>query len=139
MKLNDLFTRKVVTAGPEDSLASVARKMKEHNIGSVVITEWERPVGILTDRDIALALGADGRSRQSPAREVMTPHVVAVPEDTGIFTATKYIRECGVRRLPVVDREDHVVGLVSVDDLLLCLATELSNLTDGIEHETVTR
>lgn len=137
MKLNDLFTRTVVTAGPDDSLASVARKMKEHNVGCVVVTEWGRPFGIITDRDLGLALGAEGLSRQTPAREVMTSHVLAIPEDTGIFTATKYIRECGVRRLPVVDREDRVVGIVSLDDLLMCLATELSNLAEGIEHETV--
>jgi CBS domain-containing protein len=135
MKLNDIFTRSVVTAGPEDTLAAVATRMQEHNVGAVVIVEGGRPVGIVTDRDLALALGARGVARTSPARQVMTGHVVAVPADTTVLAATKYIRECGVRRLPIVDAEDRVVGLVSLDDLLRVLAKELHNLAEGIKHE----
>jgi CBS domain-containing protein len=135
MKLNDLFTRDVVTAGPDEALAGVARRMQDHNVGTVVIVEDARPVGIITDRDLALALGARGLSPQAPAREVMTRHVLAVPEDTGVFTATRFIQESNVRRLPVVDREDRLVGLVSLDDLLRWLARELSNLAEGIGPE----
>jgi CBS domain-containing protein len=135
MKLNDLFTRNVVTAGPDEALAGVARRMQDHNVGTVVIVEAGRPVGIITDRDLALALGARGLSPQAPAREVMTRHVLAVPEDTGVFTATRFIQERKVRRLPVVDREDRLVGLVSLDDLLRWLARELSNLAEGIGPE----
>src|SRR5262245_21725108 len=89
MKLNDVFTRTVVTAGPEDTLASVARKMLEHNVGAVVVLEYQRPVGILTDRDLALALGARGVSPQARAQEVMSRHVLAVPEDTEVYAATQ--------------------------------------------------
>jgi CBS domain-containing protein len=135
MKLNDLFTRNVVTAGPDEALAGIARRMQDHNVGTVVIVEAGRPVGIITDRDLALALGARGLSPQAPAREVMTRHVLAVPEDTDVFTATRFIQERKVRRLPVVDREDRLVGLVSLDDLLRWLARELSNLAEGIGPE----
>ena len=135
MKLNDLFTRNVVTAGPDEALAGVARRTQEHNVGTVVVIEGARPVGIITDRDLALALGARGLSPQAPVREVMTRHVLAVPEDTGVFTATRFIQERKVRRLPVVDREDRLVGLVSLDDLLRWLARELSNLAEGIGPE----
>jgi CBS domain-containing protein len=135
MKLNDVFTRSVVTAGPGEPLAAVARLMQEHNVGTVVIVENERPVGILTDRDLGLALGARGVSPQAPAQQVMTRHVLAIPEDTSIFTATRYIRDREVRRLPIVDREDRLVGIVSLDDLLRVLARELYNLAEGIRHE----
>ena len=135
MKLNDLFTRAVITAGPDEALAGIARRMQEHNVGTVVVVEVGRPVGIITDRDLALALGARGLSPQAPAREVMTRHVLAVPEDTGVFTATRFIQDRKVRRLPVVDREDRLVGLVSLDDLLRWLARELSNLAEGIGPE----
>jgi CBS domain-containing protein len=135
MKLNDLFTRSVVTAGPDEALAGVARRTQEHNVGTVVVIEGARPVGIITDRDLALALGARGLSPQAPVREVMTRHVLAVPEDTGVFTATRFIQDRKVRRLPVVDREDRLVGLVSLDDLLRWLARELSNLAEGIGPE----
>jgi CBS domain-containing protein len=135
MKLNDIFPQRVVSAGPEESLAAVALRMQEHNVGTVVIVEGQRPVGIITDRDLALALGVKGVSPQSPARKVMTRHVQAIPEDMGIFTATNFIKELGVRRLPIVDSEDHLVGLVSLDDLMRFLVRELSNLAEGVRHE----
>jgi CBS domain-containing protein len=135
MKLNDLFTRNVVTAGPEEALAAIALRMREHNVGTVVIVEDRRPVGIITDRDLALALGARGLSPQAPVREVMTRHVLAVPEDTDVFTVTRFIQDRKVRRLPIVDGEDRLVGVVSLDDLLCWLARELSNLAEGIGPE----
>lgn len=139
MKLNDIFTRSVVTASPKDTIATVALKMQEHNVGTVVIVESRRPVGIVTDRDLALALGARGVSPQMPVREVMTEHVLSIPEDASIYTATKFMREREIRRLPIVDQEDHVVGIVTMDDLLRCLGRELYNLAEGIEHEMENR
>lgn len=136
MRLKDLFKKPVITAGPQDSLTEIVRRMQEHNVGTVIITENQRPVGIVTDRDVALAVAARGVSPQVPVREVMTRHVLAIPEDMGIFTATRFIQERGVRRLPIVDGEDRVVGIVSVDDLLQCLSRELHNLAEGIELET---
>ncbi len=139
MKLSDHFTKQAVTAAPGDSLASVAHKMEEHNVGAVVVAEERRPVGIVTDRDLALALGAHGMSPKAEVSKVMTRHVVAVPEDTGIFTATRYMRECGVRRLPLVDEADRLTGMVTLDDLLECLGAELFNLAKGIESEVKVR
>jgi CBS domain-containing protein len=135
MKLCDLFTKDVVTAGPAETLASVARQMSERNVGAVVIVEDRRPVGLVTDRDLAIALGVRGMSPQTQVQQVMTPHVLAVPEDAGIFAATTYLRERGVRRLPIVDREDRLVGIVTLDDLLRCLARELYNLAESIKGE----
>jgi CBS domain-containing protein len=139
MKLNDIFTKVVVTAGPGASLSSVARLMRDHNVGAVVIVEERRPVGIITDRDLALALGANEMSADAPAEKVMARHVLAIPEDTGIYTATRFLRERRVRRLPIVDAEDRVVGMVSLDDLLRVLAGELCNLAEGIKQEMEVR
>jgi CBS domain-containing protein len=135
MKLCDLFTRVVITAKPEESLKAVALRMQEHNVGAVVIVQGDRPVGMVTDRDLALALGADGVPPQEQVQKVMKRRVLAIPEDTGVFTATKYMRECQVRRLPIVDREDRLVGIVTLDDLVPCLGGELWNLVEGIKLE----
>jgi CBS domain-containing protein len=135
MKLNDMFTRNVITARPEDTLATIALKMQEHNIGTVVIVKERRPVGIVTDRDLALALGAQGFNPQTQVQKVMTLHVLAIPEDTGIYSATRFMRERKVRRLPIVDREDRLVGMVTLDDLLHFLGEELFNLAEGIKEE----
>jgi CBS domain-containing protein len=135
MKLNDLFTRNVVTGGPEETLAGVAFRMQEHNVGTVVIVDKQRPVGIITDRDLALALGAQGLSPETAVRKVMSQHVLAIPEDMSIYTATRFMRDRQVRRLPIVDREDHVVGIVTLDDLVRFLGRELYNLAEGIKQE----
>src|SRR5579871_2972638 len=91
MKLNDIFTRSVVSATPEENVATVALKMQQHNVGTVVIVENQRPVGIITDRDLALALGARRVSPQTEVQNVMTPHVLAISDDTSIYTATKFM------------------------------------------------
>jgi CBS domain-containing protein len=139
MRLSELFTKGAITAGADETLTAVARRMHEHNVGTVVIVEDQRPVGIVTDRDLALALGARGVGRQAKVQSVMTHRVLAIPDDTGVLAATKYIRECGVRRLPIVDAEDRVVGMVSLDDLMELLARELSNLAEGIKHEVAVK
>jgi CBS domain-containing protein len=136
MKLNDIFTRNVLTAGPGETLAAIALQMQEHNVGTVVIVEKERPVGIITDRDLALALGARGVSPQAEVQEVMTRHVLAIPTDTSIYTATLFMKEREVRRLPIVDRADRLVGIVTLDDLLRFLGRELYNLAGGIKRES---
>jgi CBS domain-containing protein len=135
MNLNDIFTKSVVTGRPEETLATIALRMQKHNVGTVVIVKDQRPVGIVTDRDLALALGAQGISPQAAVQKVMTQHVLAIPEDTSVYAATKFMREREVRRLPIVDREDRLVGIVTLDDLLRFLGRELYNLAEGIKHE----
>ncbi len=139
MKINEICHKPVIVAAPTDSLATLAKLMHEHNVGAVVVLQEERPVGILTDRDLALAVGAQGASLQTPVAKIMTRKVLAIPEDTDVFSASRYILECGVRRLPVVDRTDRVVGMVSLDDLLRLLGRELFNLAEGIKREMVVK
>lgn len=139
MKLSEIFTKKAITAGPQDTLASIAKTLKEHHVGAVVIVNEGRPVGIVTDRDLALALGVEGFTLQTPAQEIMTRHVLAIPDDSSILAATQFIRECRVRRLPIVDSQDCVVGMVSLDDLLRLLVRELYNLGEGIKGEVEVR
>ena len=136
MKLNDLFTRAVVTAKPDEPVSAIARRMQEHNVGTVIIVEDQRPVGIITDRDLALALGTERARPASPASAVMSRHVVAIPSDADVYTAARFIRESEVRRLPIVDHDDRVVGLVSLDDVLQVIARELYDLAEGIRRET---
>jgi CBS domain-containing protein len=135
MKVSEVCSRGAVSAPPEATLAAVARQMQHHNVGAVVVLADGRPVGIVTDRDLALALGARGASPLAPVEMVMTRRVLAVPQDADVLTAARYIRECGVRRLPVVDGEDRVIGVVSLDDLLRLLARELTDLAEGIRRE----
>jgi CBS domain-containing protein len=129
----------VVTVPPRETLAKVAKLMEKHNVGSIVVAEQERPVGIVTDRDLALAVCVRGVSPDESVQEVMTCPVSTIRGDEGIFDATRQLMELGVRRLPVVDNLERLVGLVSLDDLLLLLSRELQNIAEGIRTEVAVK
>ena len=133
--LADRFAKEVVTAGPLDSLGRVGTLMLEHNVGTVVIVEKSKPVGILTDRDLALALGARGCATDTPSQEVMSKPVTTIHQSKGVFDATEYMMGYEVRRLPIVDDDNRLVGLVSMDDLLQLFGRELHHLAEGIKPE----
>jgi CBS domain-containing protein len=109
--------------------------MEEHNVGAVVLAENRQPVGILTDRDLALQVAARGVSPQASAARVMSTPVQTAGRDDGIFDTTRSMMESGKRRLPVVDDDGRLVGIVTLDDLLRVLSRELSNLVDSIRSE----
>lgn len=135
MKVKSLFAKPVVHVGPKATLQKVARVMKERNVGAVVVTEQERPVGVVTDRDIAMALCDRGFRPDAPAQQVMTAPVETLGEDDGVHDATRRMLDLGIRRLPVVNAAGNLVGMVSLDDLLLLLSRELNEMAEGV-HPT---
>lgn len=135
MRLDSVFPKRVVTAGPECSLSQIAELMQEHEVGTVVITDRERPVGIVTDRDLALELGTGRVIRTEAVRVIMTRPVATINCHEGILAATRHICDNAVRRLPIVDDDGRVVGLVSFDDLIVLLGREIGNLTGGVNRE----
>ena len=137
MRLDSAFPKRVVTADPDCHVSQIADLMEEHGVGTVVITERERPVGIVTDRDIALELGSGRVVRSEPVRVVMTTPVATIGCHEGIFAATRRLNDNGVRRLPIVDDNGRVVGIVSLDDLFLLLGREIGNLAGGVWQEVV--
>jgi len=129
------FTKPVLTAPPNETLAGVADLMAQRNVGAVIVTDHHHPVGIITDRDLALALALRGATPQTPVAQVMTTPVETILAHDGVFEATQVMRERNVRRLVVVDAEEEIVGIVTLDDLLRLLSRELSNLVAAIEPE----
>jgi len=133
----DLIIEGVETAGPSTTLEALAVRMDDAGIGSIVIEEDMRPVGIVTDRDITVkGTARDVDPAQATAEDVMTPDPVVVPEDAGLLDMTRVMRDRSVRRLPVVDEDRRLVGIVTHDDVLRLLGRELDNLTQVVEAET---
>jgi CBS domain-containing protein len=121
------FTRKeVVTAQPDETAAEVAEKMRSHHVGAVVIVDLGRPIGIITDRDVALRVVGEGRTTETPIREVMSSDLVLAHHDDTLDHIVIRMRQTGVRRLPIVDGDGALIGLVSLDDLFVLLSGELS-------------
>jgi len=135
----DIFARNLVTVGPEEPVSWVALQMREYDIGTVVVVEDQKPIGIVTDRDLALALGIRDISPQVAVKSVMTTPIRTIPDSAGIFAATQCMSDARVRRLPIVNEQGRLVGIVSLDDLMWLLGRELYNLADGIKHQTQLR
>lgn len=132
MNLGQQFRSEVVTAAPSDSIDRVVWKMKDQNVGAVVVVEDNKVVGIVTDRDVALNLGLGEVKTETPIEQIMKRDVETIWEDQGVFNATQYFMGHKVRRLPIIDRDDHLVGMVTVDDIFALLAQELKNLSEAV-------
>ena len=117
----DVMTRNPVSARPEDTVASVARLMKENDIGPVPIVENQkskRLVGIVTDRDLALKVVAEGRDPETtPVKQVMTTTVITCHDDDDIETALDAMSTQQLRRIPVVDDGNMLLGIIAQADI----------------------
>jgi len=127
MILKELFREQseVVTLTLDDRISDAAELMRRENVGSVVIVDDRQIVGIITDRDIALSLALGAASPDSFVGEVMTKGVATINETMSLLDATRFFRSVRVKRLPVVNGENQLVGIVSTDDVLAVLAREL--------------
>ena len=135
MSLGELCDTDVVTTTPETRVSDVARMMRDRHVGSIVVVDGKRPVGILTDRDLAIRVVASGLAGETLVRDVMTSDPVCARDDSGLADAAQLMREHGVRRLPVLDAAGELVGVVTLDDLLALLGEELSSLAAAVGHE----
>jgi CBS domain-containing protein len=127
------FARAVVVASESDPIAVVARKMRDAHVGSIIVTREDRPIGIITDRDLALRIVAEERNATTTrVSDVVTYGVFTIKESDQIETAVRSMREHGVRRLPIVDDDGRIVGIVTADDLVVLLSKEFSGLADGV-------
>jgi CBS domain-containing protein len=118
MKVKDVMTTSVECVRPETTLQEAAAKMKSLNVGSLPVCEGDRPIGIVTDRDIVVRAIAEGRDpRTSRVPEVMTAEVVSVPETADVKEAARLMKDRQIRRIVVVDPNKRVVGIVSLGDI----------------------
>lgn len=141
MSVGRICVREVDTAGPKESALDAARRMRERQVGAlVVVDDQARPMGLVTDRDIAMRVVAGGReAAQTPVLDVMTPMPTAVLEDTSIESALGHMRVGRMRRLPVVNGAGQLVGIITLDDVLALLAEEFSLIGGLLEREAPQR
>ncbi len=128
MKISDLALRKPVVIDCGATVADTAALMAESGVGSVIVLEGYTPVGIVTDRDIVARGVARGYPIDGRIDGLMTMGLVALDVDHDLEAAVHVFRDHAVRRIPIVDH-DRVVGIVSLDDVMVLLADELSNVS----------
>lgn len=134
--VEDIVQTDVVTAEPDTPVATVAAKMAEKDVGSVVVVEDDVPVGIVTDRSIVLALESDPDVSERTVEEIADEPLVTGTTDMTVFKAIRRMREDTVRRLPIVDENGALEGIVTLDDVLVVLGTELNNATEIIKEQS---
>ena len=117
MKVSKCMTRDVQLATPTQSIRDAARMMLELDAGALPVQQDDRLVGMITDRDIALRAVAAGKSPETPIREVMSREVLYCFDDQELKDIARNMGEVKVRRLPVLNRDKRLVGIVSLGDL----------------------
>ncbi len=140
MQIGEVCNRTVIIVDREDSIFESARLMREHHVGSVIVTEWEggrsSPVGILTDRDIVIELIAkEADLAKVTVGDVIGPDLTTLRASDGVMEALKLMCEKGVRRAPVLDAGGALIGILAVDDVLELVAEQLHDVTRLIQRE----
>jgi CBS domain-containing protein len=140
MSIGEICNREVIIVARDTSVAEAARLMREQHVGDVVVVAEEagqrRPIGIVTDRDVVVEVVAAGLdAAKLSVEEIMVQDLATVQENTGVFEAIIFMRDKGVRRLPVVGKEGELIGILALDDLIELLAEELNELARLIRHE----
>ena len=129
VELRELMTREVLAVAPEDTLGEAAQRMADSNVGSAVVVDYGRLVGILTERDLLRAVAGRVHSSEARVRDWMTADPVTASESTPAEEAARLMLEHGFRHLPVVEGEQ-TLGIVSVRDVMRWSV----HVTPGTEH-----
>jgi CBS domain-containing protein len=136
MSIESLLRRPVQTLPPDTSCREAAKLLRDEGIGFVVVSEDERPLGIVTDRDLVVRVMASGLDPdKTPLRDVMSGEPVFLADERGIDQVVATMRQEHIRRIPIVDAEGRLEGVVSLDDLLPLLARQLGDLAEAIRSE----
>ena len=115
--VNQIMSKNVLTADKSTSLQDAAQKMNELNIGSVIVTENEKPVGILTERDFVTKVAAEGRPLFTEVSEVMSSPLITIDPEETIWEASEMMKEKLIHKLPVKEN-DQIIGIVTTTDIV---------------------
>lgn len=115
-QLKDLMSRDVKVVSPEMTIQDAAKQMRDGDFGMMPVGEDDRMIGTISDRDIAIRAVAEGHDTTTKVRDVMSDGIAWAYEDDSVEHAAKIMSERQVRRLPVVDREKRLVGIVALGD-----------------------
>lgn len=138
MTVERICSRSIDTALWGDTVQTAAQRMNSRNVGSLVVVDTEnRPIGMLTDRDLAVRIVGESRdATQTKVGEVMTPAPRTVNEQADVEAALRLMRAGPCRRMPVVNDAGVLVGLISLDDILQSLAGEFRGIDQLLQHES---
>lgn len=113
----DVMTKSVLSVDSSVSIKEAAKMMESGGVGSIIVTEKGKPIGIITDRDFAIKVAAHDISLDSPVKEIMSAPLFAITPKESVWMAADLMYTRGIHRLPVID-DDKVVGIITATDLI---------------------
>jgi CBS domain-containing protein len=128
-QLKELMSRDVKVVGPDMTIGEAAQKMRDGDFGMMPVGENDRMIGTISDRDIAIRAVAEGKDAGTKVRDVMSPGIAWAYEDDSVEQAVAVMSKHQVRRLPVVNRDKRLVGIVALGDF----AVEKSEIRPAAE------
>lgn len=114
--VKDYMKSQVISISKDTKLLEIAKIMTEKNIGSIIVVDSEKPVGIITERDIVRAIGK-GEGLDTKAENIMTKSLITIREDSPITGALALMRQFNIRHLPVIDDKGNLKGILSIRDI----------------------
>lgn len=135
-KVCDVMTPNPETIAPSDPVRRAAERMRSLDVGSLPVCEDGRLIGIVTDRDIAMRVVADGKSPDAPVREACSGEPRFARDTQKIEEAEAIMKEHQIRRLPVLDAQDRLVGMLALADLACAHAPKLDTVLEKISEPT---
>lgn len=118
-KISEVMTTDVQVVRPDETVQDAARIMADLDVGAIPVCDGTRLQGMITDRDITIRATAEGRGGDTPVRDVMTTDVVWCTEDDNTQDVLERMSDAQVRRIPVVDQDRNLVGIVALGDLAI--------------------
>lgn len=137
VKVKDIMTKDIICLTSDSSAADAAKRMRDANVGTVLVIDGDELKGIVTDRAIVTKVVADQKDiTKEPIRNFMTTDLIACMEDNDIMDVVKTFGEAKVRRMPVVNDREELVGVVSVADVAKEMKDAVSSLFDEVSKAT---
>jgi CBS domain-containing protein len=138
MSIAEFSTKYVITALEGETVFDAAKLMSDRGVGSIVVVDLDKkPIGMVTDRDIVLKVIVQGKDPKfTILKEIMTKDIIILSQDRGFFETTKIMSAMGIRRIPIVDHDGKLTGIISLDDMILVFGEELSNIAGAIASGT---
>jgi CBS domain-containing protein len=140
MPIGEFCNREVVYATRETSIPEAAQLMRQYHVGDLVVVDEidgkRVPVGIVTDRDIVIEIISQSLDiNEFKVGDIMSPQLISVQEKEGVFETIRLMRAKGIRRIPIINQEGGLEGIVSADDILDLLAEEMAELAKVAPRE----
>lgn len=140
MTVSEICNREVRTIQRDGSVLEAAKLMRQHHVGALIVIDKVNdraiPVGVITDRDLVVEVLATGLDKEAiTVDDVMTQELFAVKENTAIHDAINFMRRKTIRRLPIINDDGELVGIITTDDVMEILSEEVLDLAKLIRYE----